>query len=372
MNKIAFIIRLFQDGNFHGGGEKIFYKLINKLIQENYTIDIYCSKSDVESSPGINKIIQVDSPYNHLKPDIVENFYDKANELIKKENYDYVISENITPPLDIIFVQGHSVVHRLNKLKNIFESFLYNFRKVKKERIKYEKKWMNQGYRKIFVLSNILKNDIKNNFGIDSDNIEVVYPGIDKQAPPDNFDIISREITFGLSAPGFKRKGGYVFIKALALLKKKGYKFKAKVIYPKFKKNLWAKFLVKKYGIEDNIEFLSFQKNMDDFYNSIDCLVMPSIEETFGLVALEAMAKGKVSIVSSYCGAAEVLTDGADSFIFNMENTPSDNLAEKMSFVIKNKEALSPIIQKGAETANNHTWDETCKIFLEKLQKLNK
>ncbi len=370
MNKIAFIIRLFQDGNFHGGGEKIFYKLISKLIQENYIIDVYCTKSNVETSPGINKIIQVGVPYNHLKPDVVENFYEKANELIKKEDYDCVISENITPPLDIIFVQGHSVVHRLNKLKNIFESFLYNFRKVKKERIKYEKKWMKQGYRKIFVLSNILKNDIKNNFGIEDEKIEVIYPGIDKQAPPESVDITSNIVTFGLSAPGFKRKGGYVFLKALGILKKQGYNFKAKVIYPKFKNNLWTKFLVKKYNIEQNIEFLSFQKNMDEFYNNIDCLVMPSLEETFGLVALEAMAKGKLSIVSSYCGASEVLTDGTDSFIFNMKNNPSVNLAEKMSFIIKNKSNLSSIIKKGVDTANNYTWDNTCKIFLEKLQKI--
>ena len=145
MKKIAFVLRLFQDNSFHGGGEKIFYKLISKFIENNFLIDIYCSESNVAEYAGINKITVINEPYDHQNPKILENFYNKVKKIIDDKGYDYVISENITPPIDITFIQGHSVTHRKHKLKNFVESFFYNFRKVKSRRIKYENKWMKQG-----------------------------------------------------------------------------------------------------------------------------------------------------------------------------------------------------------------------------------
>lgn len=371
MKKIAFIIKLFQDSSFHGGGEKIFYKLIDKLIENHYFIDIYCSKSTVSEFPGINKITVIDKPYDHLDPVVLENFYNDVKNLISDKDYDYVISENITPPIGITFLQGHSVNYRKNKLKNLFESFLYNFRRVKTQRIKYEKKWMAQGYNRIFTLSNILKNDVIENFNIPEDKVSVVYPGVD--IPENDLSTVSSNnpvFTFGLSAPGFKRKGGYIFLKALGILKKKGYDCRARIIYPKSSGNLWVKLLIKIYGIEKNIEFLCFQKNMQEFYSSIDCLVMPSLEETFGLVALEAMTYKKLAIASSNCGASEILKDGHDSFIFNLSGNPSKNLAEKMAFVLDNKNNLDKYIKNGCEAARIYSWDKTYNDFIKELSRL--
>ena len=155
MKKIAFVIRLLQKDKFHGGGEKLFFNLITRFSAVSNEIDIYCSKSDIESIPGVSKIIVINEHYNHLKPETMENFYSEVKNLIKNENYDYVISENITPPIDITFLQGHSLLNRLKRDKNPLEAFFYNFRKVKKERMKFHNKWFNEGYRKIFVVSGI-------------------------------------------------------------------------------------------------------------------------------------------------------------------------------------------------------------------------
>ena len=373
MKKIAFIIRLFQGASFHGGGEKIFYKLITKLIENNFTIDIYCSKSDIQQFPGINEIIVVDKPYDHNAPVVLERFYSEIKDIISDKNYDYVISENIMPPVDLAFMQGHSVHHRMNSLKSPIEAFLYNFRKVKKQRLKYEKKWLNEGYRKIFVLSNVLKKDIMDNFDIANENITIVYPGVDIEEADQSVlfpDLTNKLITFGLSAPGFKRKGGFVLLEALGILKKKGYNFNAKIIYPKFKRNMWVQYLVKKYNIQNNVEFLPFQKGMTDFYHGIDALVMPSLEETFGLVAIEAMLNKKLSIVSSYCGASEVLKDEYDALVFDMSKNQAENLAIKLAYTIDNPEKVSEIIKIGFESAKIYSWDRTCKQFMEELTKL--
>jgi len=362
MKKIAFIIKLFQSNSFHGGGEKLFYNLINNFAEDGCLVDIYCSYSDVEQFAGINKITVIDKVYKHTEPETMELFFDEVKKQVSNVGYDYIISENITPPVDITFLQGHSLIHRQRKLKNFFESFLYNFRSVKKKRIKYQQKWMQEGYRKIFVVSNILKKDIMENFNIPEDKICVVYPGVnipDKEFSP--IDIGNRQIVFGLSAPGFKIKGGYILLKALKILKDKGYNCKVRIIYPKFKKNLWIKFLVKVYGIKNYVEFLPLQKNMESFYESIDCTVMPSIEDTFGLVALEGMAYGKPSIASTNAGASEIIQEVQNGFIFEMNNFSSKNLAEKMMFFMDNKKHHEEYSGKSFETAKFYSWHRTYK-----------
>jgi len=368
MKKIAFVIKFFQDSNFHGGGEKLFFKLIERFIKNKYTVDIYCSDSNVSSYPGINKIIVVDKPYDHVNPVIMEDFYEEVKNLVKKQDYDCVISENITPPIGITFLQGHSLVHRQRKLKSSLEAFWYKFRPEKKYRIEYQEKWMKQGYKKIFTVSNVLKNDIMENFNIPESNIKVVYPGVEI---PENIPAVKAYnnndvITFGLSAPGFKIKGGYILLKALKILKNRNYNFKAKIIYPKAKKNLGIKLLIKLYGIEKNVEFIEFQKNMQDFYESIDCVVMPSYEDTFNLVALESMANKKLCVISSNCGASEIIQDGENGFTFNMNN-PVRNLAEKLMFIIDNKNLINIIAEKGFSTAQNFSWDNTFDNFIELL-----
>ncbi|EKE03432.1 MAG: hypothetical protein ACD_20C00203G0005 [uncultured bacterium] len=371
MKKIALILQLFQDKNFHGGGEKLFYKLADHLIKNNFIVDIYCSKSNVEEFPGINKIVIVDKPYKHTDPQIMETFYEEVKRLIQGKNYDFVLSENITPPVDITFLQGHSLIHRQRKLKSFFESFLYNFRPVKIKRIKYQQKWLEAGYRHIFTVSNTLKQDIIDNFNINPEKISVIYPGVDIPENAESIEINpNNPIVFGLAAPGFKIKGGYVFVKALKLLKDRGLNFKAKIIYPKCKKNFWLMNLIKLYGINKNIEFLSFQNDMQNFYNSIDFLVVPSLEDTFNLAALEAMANKKPCIVSSYAGASEIIQQNINGLVFNMQGKPSHNLADKMEFIINNPDKLKQYSQNAFDTAKTYSWQKACDEFIQELHKL--
>lgn len=373
MKKIAFVIKLLQKDKFHGGGEKLFFNLLKRFSESNYEIDIYCNKSDIENIAGVNKIIVIDKYYDHLKPETMENFYSEVENLIKDRDYDFVVSENITPPLDITFLQGHSLLNRLKRDKNPLEAFLYNFRKVKKKRMQFHKKWLNQGFRKIFVVSEVLKRDIVENYGISEDKISVIYPGVDipdNNKPPQDND--KKVVTFGLSAPGFKIKGGFVFLKALGLLKKKNYNFKAKIIYPKYRKNLGVKLLVKFLNIEKNVEFLPYQTNIQEFYKSIDILVAPSIEDTFNLAVLEAMANYTPCIASTNAGASEIIKDGENGFVFEIKGNSEKNLAAKIIFCIKNIDKYKDICDKAFETAKYYSWQRTFENFVDELEMLQK
>lgn len=365
MKRIAFVLRMYQEQAFHGGGEKLFHNLIKRFRSDGYKVDIYCSQSDVEAD--FVKII--DEPYDHNNPSTMEKFYAKAREQIKTGNYDAVISENITPPVDITFLQGHSLINRLKKAKSPLEAFLYNFRKVKRERIKYQKKWMNNGYRKVFVVSEVLKLDIVENFKIDKDKINVIYPGVDmpchpefdSEAPETPHQVRGDNCVFGLLAPGFKIKGGFEFLHALGQLKQQGYKFKARIIYPKHHKNMGVRFLMARYSLQKEVEFLGYQRELAEFYHSIDCLVAPSIEDTFNLAALEAMSYGKPVIISTNAGAHEIITEGKNGFVYS---GGAEQLAEKLAHFLDRKPHLAWDCRK---TAQEFSWDRTYQEVLKAL-----
>ncbi|MGJ8672477.1 glycosyltransferase family 4 protein [Rubritalea sp.] len=63
------------------------------------------------------------------------------------------------------------------------------------------------------------------------------------------------------------------------------------------------------YGLEESIQWVERQSHQDivSFYKRADILCLPSSEEPFGLVAIEAARTGCAVILSKNCGASELL-----------------------------------------------------------------
>lgn len=79
-------------------------------------------------------------------------------------------------------------------------------------------------------------------------------------------------------------------------------------------------------GIADRVKFLGVVSDMNDIYASADILLHPSLEDTFGMVVLEAMSQGVPVVVSSskYCGIAADLTHGVNGFILTNPQSSTD------------------------------------------------
>lgn len=76
-----------------------------------------------------------------------------------------------------------------------------------------------------------------------------------------------------------------------------------------------AEWMAREKGIANDVIFLGKQNQVHELLNCADLLLMPSEMESFGLVALEAMACGVPSVCSRIGGVPEVVRDGMDGYL---------------------------------------------------------
>ncbi|MCD1294428.1 glycosyltransferase family 1 protein [Methanocella sp. CWC-04] len=110
--------------------------------------------------------------------------------------------------------------------------------------------------------------------------------------------------------------------------------------------------LVDELGIGEHIKFLGKVSNEDllEAYEACDMLVLPSINEGFGLVLSEAMCFSKPLIGSNIGGIPEQIMDGFNGHLFK----PRDHreLAERIISLIENPELRREMGENGRKLAN--------------------
>lgn len=156
-----------------------------------------------------------------------------------------------------------------------------------------------------------------------------------------------------------KHKGVDILIEALEILENKNWRLSiigdgAEI------KNL--KRLVRKKGLLKEITFYGFQKSVEKFYEGHDILIVPSLNEEFGLVIIEAMQFGVAVIGSDKGGIPEIIENGKDGLLFKSGNVKS--LSAAIEYLINNPNKRIQIGLQGKEKVENMF---TEKHFIEKL-----
>lgn len=315
--KLAFIVKKFADHKT-GGEEIIHFNFLNFLINKGIQVDIYCDTKEIINSKN---------QYN-----IFDNFSKFKNEYlykIKNNNYTYIIANRYGLKIselhaDMYTIHSHS---DLFSQKNIW-GYFYSVFKPKQNRIKSEIKNLkaNSSAKYIFC-SKQLQNDYTSLCELKNTKVIYPYPNYtDKNEEPKKKN---KTYTFGLSALGFSNKGGYITLQSALLLKLSGKKFNLKIIYKKEPRFL-QKLLLNIFLLKNNVQFLPKQKDMSNFYRSIDCLLVPSRLESFSMVAAEAISFNIPIIVSSNCGIKEVIENEPNCYIFKFNWNKIWNLYKKM------------------------------------------
>ena len=115
--------------------------------------------------------------------------------------------------------------------------------------------------------------------------------------------------------------------------------------------------LCRELGVDDLVLFLGkrAQDTLPYYYSAADVVVMPSHYESFGMVALEAMACGTPVIASQVGGLAFLVQDGITGY-----SIPDDNpqaLADKLSLLVCNPDLRNKLGQQAADYARQYDWE---------------
>ncbi len=84
-----------------------------------------------------------------------------------------------------------------------------------------------------------------------------------------------------------------------------------------------AEHLARELKLEHHISFLGKQSHVERLIPLAHVLLMPSQLESFGLVALEAMACGVVPVATRVGGVPELITDGEDGYLEAVADIPA-------------------------------------------------
>ena len=101
---------------------------------------------------------------------------------------------------------------------------------------------------------------------------------------------------------------------------------------------LEAEQLCRKYGLSNKIKFLGKLKLIENILSFADVFLRPSETESFGLVALEAMASKTVVISTNSGGLPEVNIDNKTGFLSDVGDI--DKMSKDISNLLSNKELL--------------------------------
>jgi len=86
----------------------------------------------------------------------------------------------------------------------------------------------------------------------------------------------------------------------------------------------------------------------------MDCLVLPSRLESFGMVVVEALAAGVPVIVSDHVGAAESIKASVNGWIIPADN--AEALYQRMSACCENIDKVRTMRAVSTETARAYDW----------------
>lgn len=193
--------------------------------------------------------------------------------------------------------------------------------------------WLTYESKRVIVTSYAMKSELEGHFRLPSEKIDVIPNGIDISRYEINVDRNNVKRRFGIDPSEriilfigrlVPQKGVEYLI--MAAPKIFGQHPEARIVIVGdgwVKDNLWN--LARSTGYPHKITFLGFLSDQDviELTMSSDVLVIPSIYEPFGIVALEGMAAGVPVVASNVGGLAEIIEHDRTGFLAYRENPDS-------------------------------------------------
>ena len=325
--KIALGIRDFYHSK--GGAERYLVDLMQFLAQKGHEVHVFAHRFD----QGMNDLyLHKINVFPLLKGLRILSFAFKCHQQMQQDNFDVIMGVGNTWRADLL--QPHGGVHwkwfwrSLRAYKN---PWLWGAKLL--GRIFSLKQWVEgivedapyrKGVKKIVAISEMVKKDIVDYYGIREDDVEVVYNGVDiehfhprnrqyREEVRNRYGLSLQDIVLIFVSHNFRLKGLRYLIQALSLIKKKNGNVKLLVVG---RDNIRPyRRLAEKMGCRDDVFFAGGVRDLERYYPSADILVHPTFYDACSLVVLEALASGVPVITTKNNGAGGILSNGKEGFV---------------------------------------------------------
>ncbi len=190
-------------------------------------------------------------------------------------------------------------------------------------------RWVYSKVDHILCVTDKLTNDVRERVPLLAKKISRLYYGVPRPAKN-----LAAEVTFLEKFPSSKRKvamfsrlekskGQYRLIEALRHLKQQACDFQLYLFGHFMEADTYEADLrnqIAADNLTNSVYWCGFQKNPGELMPCFDLIVLPSDQETFGLVLIEAMAAGVAIMGSNTGGVPEIIEDGVNGYTFSPNN----------------------------------------------------
>ncbi len=178
--------------------------------------------------------------------------------------------------------------------------------------------------RAVICNSKMVAEEIRRHFTVSADKLHVIYNGVDlehfqpqkrrelRESARREFGFGDGDSVFSFVGSGFARKGLAAAIDALALSGRSDFR-----LLVAGRDRAAERFVAhaERVGVADRLKFLGGIQDVRPVYAASDCFILPTRYDPFPNAALEALAMGVPVIVSTQCGAAEIVDPGSNGWV---------------------------------------------------------
>ena len=336
--KIALALESFNKSA--GGAESYAVDLANTLVAKGWEVHLIGYEWDGKPEGAVFHEISRVPSFLPASLKLV-HFALAHKRIVQSGSFDVVVGFGSTICMNVY--QSHGGVHKLSSERKLLAVRNSWFRFLKRRLMfltpKYHvRSWIESApFRikpmpEIVAISDMIKEDIMNVFGVPGSDIRVIYNGIDggrflkrtdrAQSKSTRKSLgFDDQILFLFMSYDFRKKGVTFLVEAAARLRDvSNQKFGVVVVGRAPSPSLSR--LVDKLGLDGIVVFPGSTRTPQMYYDACDVFVLPTFYDACSLVVFEAMSCGLPVITSAYNGAAGVIQAGLDGFIIK---DPSDS-----------------------------------------------
>jgi UDP-glucose:(heptosyl)LPS alpha-1,3-glucosyltransferase len=326
-----------QRYNPYGGAERIVSRMLPYLENAGTQVTLITRKPE---GWGARRVLQVDPFYvgNFWRD---RSFARAARSAWLREGFDLVQSHERIPGCEV-YRAGARRRRRWLELRRASGSWRENVRIALNPYHRYvcaaeKAMFEHPRLRAVICISRMVKVDVQRHFRVDADKLRIIYNGVDLlHFSPDQSRALrgearaklgcsSRDTVFLFVGAGFARKGVGPAIAALAKTRNDALWL---VVVGGDRHEQRFMRMAREAGVSGRVRFLGGQQDVRPFYAAADCVLLPSLYDPFGSTVLEGFAMGRPAIVSTGCGAAEVVEPGVNGW--HCKPNDAHGLAERM------------------------------------------